>query len=191
MSEELDFFARDALVCAAELVGCALEIEGVGGVVVETEAYRAEGDPACHTFFRKKTRTFVAENEPGVCYVYLNYGIHWMLNFLTVGEFGPGFVLVRALRPESGIERMVERRGRDALKQLCSGPGKLTQAMAIDASLHGRRFGTQGKLIFSAKRGDTQVRQDRRIGITRAVDFPWRFTAVDAGGWLSWPFKEI
>jgi DNA-3-methyladenine glycosylase len=149
-------------------------------VVVETEAYDAEGDPACHTFFKPSARAFVERKAAGTAYVYLNYGVHWLLNVLVKGE-REGFVLVRALEPTAGLERMAERRGRDAMKQLCSGPGKLTQAVGIGPSEHGMDLCADAKRSFHAGAGGLEVLADGRIGISRGAELPWRFTLAGSG----------
>ena len=141
------FFRRDPVSCARELIGCVFEWDGCAGRIVETEAYAERGDEACHTFFRPSARRFVAEHGAGTAYVYLNYGMHWLFNVLVKGPHGCGFVLFRALEPVSGVEGMSERRGTGKSEGLCSGPGKLTQAMGIGGDAHGRRFlgeGTRG-----------------------------------------------
>ncbi|MEK0448954.1 MAG: hypothetical protein RL088_1222 [Verrucomicrobiota bacterium] len=150
------FFQRDPVTCARELVGCILEWKGCSGVIVETEAYSATNDEACHTWSRPSAREFVFRNDAGAAYVYLNYGMYWMLNVLIKGGAEDGFVLFKALEPRRGIDRMRERRLaarrtatggiRDAA--LCSGPGKLAQALAVTGEDHGRDFcGTRGIAI--------------------------------------------
>jgi hypothetical protein len=117
------FFQRDAVTCARELVGCKLTCGTLSGIVVETEAYDAEGDDACHTAFRPSARAFVSGHKAGAAYVYFSYGVHWMLNVLVKAERA-GFVLIRALEPLEGIQEMKKARGVQDLRQLCSGPGK-------------------------------------------------------------------
>jgi len=124
------FFERDPLICARELIGAELIWGNCSGVLVETEAYNAINDEACHTFMRPSTRAFIERNKAGAAYVYFNYGMHWMLNVLVKGQAN-GFVLIRALEPKTGIERMKKRRKLDDVKRLCSGPGKLTQPIVI------------------------------------------------------------
>jgi DNA-3-methyladenine glycosylase len=120
------------------MIGCELIWNGCGGVVVETEAYSVLNDEACHTFTRPSSREFVNRMPPGTAYVYLNYGVHWLLNVLVKGGSEDGFVLIRALEPMRGIEAMTRRRNMTQLKNLCSGPGKLTRALSIDGAFHGR-----------------------------------------------------
>lgn len=144
-------------------------------MVVETEAYNEIGDEACHAFFRPSTRAFIARNHAGIAYVYLNYGVHWMLNVLVKGN-ETGFVLIRALEPAAGLAAMRRRRGAEDVRTLCSGPGKLTQACAITGRDHERDLCAAARFGFHQRESECTVVADRRIGLTRAVDFPWRFT---------------
>jgi DNA-3-methyladenine glycosylase len=130
------FFKTDPLACARQLIGTELIWGKCAGVVVETEAYLTENDEACHCFNRPSTRAFVARNKAGAAYIYLNYGVHWMLNVLVKDGPRNGLILIRAIEPTRGIELMRSRRGGGDLRQLCSGPGKLTQALAIDMRHH-------------------------------------------------------
>ena len=171
------FFHRDPVTCARELVGCKLTCGTLSGIVVETEAYDAEGDDACHTAFRPSARAFVSGHKAGAAYVYFSYGVHWMLNVLVKSERA-GFVLIRALEPLEGIEEMKKARGVRDLRQLCSGPGKLTKALGVTARHHGRDMCSDAKFAFSPRSDDRLVNTSLRIGITRAIDFPWRFYAA-------------
>src|SRR5712692_1286727 len=170
------FFERDPLICARELIGAELIWAECSGVIVETEAYNAINDEACHTFMRPSTRAFIERNKAGVAYVYFNYGMHWMLNVLVKGN-ASGFVLIRALEPRIGIERMKKRRKLEDVKRLCSGPGKLTQALAITDRHHEMDLCSNPRHCF-LRHSNTfvDVVADVRIGITRSADFPWRFT---------------
>ena len=170
---DVSFFARDPAICAKELVGCAFRWRGVGGIIVETEAYAAEGDEACHTFFRPSARTFVAQHSVGDCYIYLNYGVHWLVNVLTKSDDGGnGFVLLRAMHPKWGVASMRERRRRDMLTDLCSGPGKLSQALGLTGLQHGNPISS----YFQCGQTDRpEVIAGPRIGISRAKSRPWRF----------------
>jgi len=170
-----EFFERDPVSCARGLVGCEIVWKGCGGVIVETEAYSVRDDPACHTFSRPSTRAFVAAHTPGTAYVYLNYGVHWLLNFLVKGGEEDGFVLIRALEPTRGLAAMQRRRGAEAPKKLCSGPGKLTQALGIGPAQHGYDFTKEAALRLSRRREVSDVASGPRIGISKAVDLPWRF----------------
>src|SRR6478735_2921767 len=129
-----DFFDRPFLEVARSLIGASLCWQGCGGRIVEVEAYAVEGDAACHTATRRSSRLFYQENPPGTAYVYLNYGIHWMLNVLA----REGILLIRALEPRFGIPVMRERRRQEKLRALCSGPGKLGQALGFTGQDHGR-----------------------------------------------------
>src|SRR5438132_12059596 len=123
------FFKRDPLTCARELIGTELIWDECSGVVVEVEAYAAIDDEAAHTFTRPSARTFIERNKAGAAYVYFNYGVHWMLNVLVKGDAN-GFVLIRALEPQRGIELMKRRRGVADVLRLCSRPGTLTKRFA-------------------------------------------------------------
>jgi DNA-3-methyladenine glycosylase len=169
------FFEGDPLVCAKSLIGCELVWGETSGIIVETEAYAEHGDAASHTFLQRGARKFIEEHPAGTLYVYLNYGIHWLLNFLVKGRDANGFVLIRALEPVCGIEVMAERRGFSELHRLCSGPGKLTQALAIDQRFHGRDFFEIAGTKILRRRRSIKIDVDRRIGITKALEFDWRF----------------
>lgn len=170
------FFRRDPLTCARELIGCELIWGRCGGIVVETEAYNAIGDEACHCFVRPSTRAFVERNKAGAAYVYFNYGVHWMLNVLVKGTEN-GFVLIRALEPTRGIALMQRRRGVRDERQLCSGPGKLTQALGITKRHDEMDLCADERFCFRNRiRDSIVVEADKRIGIRRSADLPWRFT---------------
>lgn len=168
------FFQRDPVTCARELIGADFHWRGCVGGIVETEAYAAVGDPACHTWNRPGARAFVEKHRAGDAYVYLNFGMHWLFNVLVKGDKGSGFVLLRALSPVAGIETMRLRRPgvRDHL--LGAGPGRLTRMMGIDGSVHGMSFLddpdcgiTLGRRVETVAAG--------RIGISKATEIPWRF----------------
>jgi DNA-3-methyladenine glycosylase len=171
------FFQRDPLVCARELVGTELVWGKCSGIIVETEAYLTLNDEACHTFTRPSTRGFVQRNEAGAIYIYFNYGVHWMLNLLVKGGDRTGLILIRALEPKRGLALMKKRRGLEDLRRLCSGPGKLTQALEITDRHHEQSIcdGARHYLLPRASE-DVRVVADPRIGISRSKDFPWRFT---------------
>ena len=174
------FFTRDPLTCARELIGTELIWGRCAGIVVETEAYAALGDEAAHTFTRPSAREFIARNQPGAAYVYFNYGVHWMLNVLVKGKEN-GFVLFRAIEPTRGIELMKKRRGVDDVRQLCSGPGKLTQALAITGKHHEIDLCSEPRHCFVRRpNAVVDLVADRRIGITRSADLHWRFTLRDS-----------
>jgi DNA-3-methyladenine glycosylase len=171
------FFQTDPLVCASELIGTTLIWGRCAGVIVETEAYLAENDQASHTFSRPSARSFVERNRAGACYVYFNYGVHWMLNLLVKGGPRSGLILIRALEPTRGISLMRARRGVEDLRRLCSGPGKLTQALDINARHHEIDLCSDPRHHFLARESrDVEVVADPRIGISRSKDFHWRFT---------------
>ncbi len=174
-----DFFTQHPLVCATELIGCELRWDHCGGIIVETEAYTAIGDEACHTFLRRGAQKFVDTHPAGTAYIYLNYGIHWLVNVLVKGEMD-GFVLIRAVEPREGIALMRERRGMEDPAKLCSGPGKLTRAMAIKPDVHGTSLCKDPRRAFYARPSELpppEIVSDVRIGISRAAELPWRFLA--------------
>ena len=175
------FFDRPVLTVASELIGTTLLWQGCGGRVVEVEAYGIEGDAACHTATRKSSRIFCQENPPGTAYVYLNYGIHWMLNVLA----GDGILLIRALEPLHGIPMMQTRRRQEELRALCSGPGKLGQALGLTGADHGHDL-TENIFYPGSTAG---VVTGRRIGISKAVDLPWRFLEKESP-WISVPLPR-
>jgi DNA-3-methyladenine glycosylase len=161
--------------CARQLIGATLEHGETTGIIVETEAYSAINDEACHTFSRKKARAFVSEHPPGTAYVYLNYGMYWLTNILVESPDGErGFVLIRALEPTSGIDLMKERRDREKLTDLCSGPGKLTIALGINGKHHGTNF-LGNPLRLTERKTEPEILTGPRIGISKAQDKPWRY----------------
>jgi len=162
-------------------------ISGVGGVVVETEAYD-ETESASHAFGGPTARTEVLFGPPGRAYVYRSYGIHWCLN-IVCRESGHGAgVLLRALEPTVGITRMMKRRGTQNLRSLCSGPGKLGQALEVTAALNGRRVDRAPFALLRAIENPTIV-GGRRIGISAAIERPWRF-GLKNSRYLSRPFSD-
>jgi DNA-3-methyladenine glycosylase len=147
------------------------------GVIVETEAYLTLNDEACHTFTRPSTRAFVERNEAGAVYIYFNYGVHWMLNLLVKGGERSGLILIRALEPRRGLALMKGRRGTEDIRRLCSGPGKLTQALDITQRHHETSICAGPRHCLLPRTGaGVRVVADPRIGISRSKDFPWRFT---------------
>jgi DNA-3-methyladenine glycosylase len=170
------FFQRDPLSCARELIGTELIWGSCSGILVEVEAYAAINDEAAHTFTRPSARSFIERNKAGAAYVYFNYGVHWMLNVLVKGKSN-GFVLIRALEPRCGVELMKKRRAVNDLHQLCSGPGKLTQALGITDRHHEMDLCADPRhcFVYNAE-GTFDVVADKRIGISRSAHLPWRFT---------------
>ena len=168
------FFASDPVRCAEALVGCTLVWGACAGIVVETEAYAAEGDAACHTFRRPSARQFVADHPAGAAYVYFNYGMHWLANVLVKGE-AEGFVLLRAVQPVAGLAWMRRRRGPRDVAELCSGPGRLARAFGIDGRHHGVDLCAGGRRGFLARVRTPEIVRGPRVGISLAQEKPWRF----------------
>ena len=184
------FFQRDPVTCARELIGCTLRWRNCAGVIVETEAYGAVNDEACHTWSRPSAREFVARHPAGAAYVYFNYGMHWMLNVLVKGGSEDGFVLFRAIEPVEGIAAMTRRRAKNSKSKiqnpksnswLCSGPGKLAQALGVTGRDHGRDFcAGAGAGIFPPATA-AEIEAGARIGISRAQHLAWRFMLRGSG----------
>jgi len=180
------FFTRDPVTCARELIGCELVWKRCVGIIVETEAYAALNDAACHTFARPSARDFVARHRAGAAYVYFNYGMYWLLNVLIKGGSEDGFVLFRAIQPTRGIAAMTRRRiahRRTPLahpRALCSGPGKLALALGVDGRDHGRDLCAAQTIGFRAPSEPVEVVADVRIGISKAAHLPWRFLLRDS-----------
>lgn len=184
MIEIARWCARPSPEVAHDLIGGEMLVDGVGGVVVECEAY-ARHEPASHAFPGPTRRNASMFGPAGRLYVYRSYGIHWMLNIVCGAEEGAGeAVLVRALEPTAGLETMRERRGREALLDLCRGPGRLGQALAIGPELDGEPIGA-GRIALVPAAPSGPVVQTPRIGITRAVELPWRFLLADSP-YVSW-----
>ena len=184
------FFQRHHLEVARDLIGTVLQWGPCSGIVVETEAYAAAGDEACHTASRPSTRKFMETNPAGAAYVYLNYGMYWLTNVLVKGGGsggGDGIILIRALEPLHGIPRMKRRRGRENLTDLCSGPGKLSMALGIRGGHHGERLAarersgkqTRGFTFRPPALENPDIVTDTRIGISKARELPWRFLLRD------------
>jgi DNA-3-methyladenine glycosylase len=172
------FYARPVVEVAADLIGCVLSHGGAAGRIVETEAYH-QTEPACHAYVGLTTRTSVLFGPPGNAYVYRSYGIHALLNPVCEAEGVGAAVLIRALEPVEGLELMRGRRGLERVEDLCSGPGKLTQALGIGLELNGTPLGDP--IVIRARNPADpvpEVQVGERIGITKAVDLPWRFCDV-------------
>lgn len=180
------FFRRDPLPCARELIGMELVHGDCHGIILETEAYREKGDPACHLFTRPSARDFARRHAPGTAYVYLNYGVHWLVNVLCQDEATgeSGFVLFRALEAVGGIGAMTTRRGTTDPRKLCSGPGKLTAALGIDGTFHGRSLIEEARFCLRHPEppANLEIIADRRIGISAGQELAWRFLAKDHPG---------
>jgi DNA-3-methyladenine glycosylase len=181
--EPLDerFFARSVHEVAPELVGCSLRFGEVGGVIVETESYDRD-DPACHAYVGRTPRSEVLFGPPARAYVYLSYGIHSLLNFVCEPEGSAAAVLIRALEPIWGMEEMARRRGVADPRLLCSGPGRLTEALGIGlewnrAPLLEAPFELRGR---ASGWRDVEVVATARIGISVATERPWRFCAASS-----------
>lgn len=181
------FFARAVAEVAPELVGCVLTVDGVGGVIVETERYQ-EDDPASHSFRGPKGRALVMFGPPGHLYVYRSYGLHWCANLVCEPEGSGAAVLIRALAPLHGIPVMRARRRGAADRLLCAGPGRLTEALAIDRHLDGAdALRPHGHVTLSGRTGPVELVSGPRIGISVAADRPWRF-GLAGSPYLSRPF---
>ncbi len=161
------------------MVGCRLLFAGCGGTIVETESYERD-DPACHAYVGLTPRTATLFGPPGRAYVYLSYGIHSLLNFVAEPEGEAAAVLIRALEPTTGLELMRERRGERPDTDLCSGPGKLTEALGIGLGENGADLSRDPFLLLAPDPGERpEVLTGPRVGITKAVDRHWRFSAAD------------
>jgi DNA-3-methyladenine glycosylase len=184
------FYRRPVLEVARELVGCTLTHGECAGVIVETEAYH-DSEPACHAFVGLTARTKTLFGAPGKAYVYRSYGVHALLNAVCEPEGVGAAVLIRALEPLAGREKMWGRRGDVSERQLCAGPGRLTQALGIGLELNETDL-EAGPIVLSAPlpawRG-APVAVDTRIGITKAVELPWRFCAAGSR-YLSRPVRR-
>jgi DNA-3-methyladenine glycosylase len=177
-AERLDteFFARSVHTVARELIGCRLFYCGRGGTIVETESYERD-DPACHAYVGLTKRTEVLFGPPGRAYVYLSYGIHSLLNAVAEPDGEAAAVLIRALEPTAGLEAMRARRGERPDTDLCSGPGKLTEALGIGLDANGAALAADPFLLLPPEPGwRGEVVTGPRVGITKAVDRPWRFS---------------
>ena len=178
-------FAMPSAQAAQALIGWTLTVDGVGGRIVETEAYDHE-DPASHSFSGPTMRNAVMFGPAGAVYVYRSYGIHWCMNMVCAGPASA--VLIRAIEPTQGLDRMAARRGLDDPRLLCSGPGRLCQALGVSREQNGLRIDQPPFALMPGARA--QVIAGPRIGISKAIDVPWRFG--EAGScFLSRPFQKV
>jgi DNA-3-methyladenine glycosylase len=185
------FYDRPVLQVARELLGCVVSHGECSGVIVETEAYH-DSEPACHAYVGLTPRTATLFGPPGRAYVYISYGVHALLNAVCEPAEVGAAVLIRALEPMTGLDLMAGRRGTAVEREraLCSGPGKLTQALGIGLALNGSDL-TGGPVVISAPGAGWErpaICAGRRIGITKAVDLPWRF-CVAGSPYLSAPLR--
>ena len=176
------FYDRPVLEVARDLVGCRLEHEGAAGIIVETEAYHFT-EPACHAYVGLTERTSTIYGHPGAAYVYRSYGIHALLNAVCEPEGVGAAVLIRALEPVEGLDLMRVRRGLQREEDLCSGPGKLTQALGVGLHRNGSSLVDGPVVVGPRDDAGPSTRHPRivtgeRIGITKAVELPWRFCAL-------------
>ncbi|MCM2566816.1 DNA-3-methyladenine glycosylase [Janthinobacterium kumbetense] len=179
-------FADDSSSVARQLIGVTVLVDGVGGRIVETEAYDRL-DPASHTYGGMTPRNAAMFGPPGHAYVYRSYGIHWCLNFVC-REAGHGAgVLIRAIEPVEGLDAMRERRGVEGERLLCSGPGKVCQALGV-SHLHNRLALDAPPFLLLAREGNVTVQTGPRIGISKAMDTPWRFVLAGSP-YLSKPLR--
>jgi DNA-3-methyladenine glycosylase len=181
IGERLDeaFFARSVHDVAEDLIGCAVLVDGVGGVIVETEAYERD-DPACHAYNGLTARNAPLFGPPAHAYVYFSYGMHSLLNFVAEPEGSAAAVLIRALEPRWSVDEMQRRRGREELRELCSGPGKLSQALGVGLELSGASL-LRPPFDLRAREagwGGVRIVTGPRVGISKAATLPWRFCAA-------------
>jgi DNA-3-methyladenine glycosylase len=177
--EGREFFDRSVHRVARELIGCTVVHGETGGVIVETESYHAD-DAACHAYGGPTPRSSVLFGPPATVYVYLSYGIHSLLNFVAEPEGDAAAVLIRALEPVEGVDLMRSRRRVNRIEELCSGPGKLTQALGIDLALNGSSL-ERGPIRVLPRRPGwrcPKISTSPRVGITRDAHLPWRFCAA-------------
>src|SRR6266404_5537304 len=179
------FFNRSVHEVAPDLIGATLLVDGVGGIIVEVEAYH-HTEPAAHSFSGPTPRNLVMFGPPGFSYVYRSYGIHWCVNFVCEKEGSASAVLIRALQPTHGIPAMRRRRGLQDERSLCSGPGKLTQALAITEEYNGLPLDAS-PIALHARADKPDIVAGVRIGISRAVELPWRY-GLKGSKFLSKPF---
>lgn len=179
------FFARSVHDVAPDLIGATLLVDGVGGIIVEVEAYH-HTEPAAHSFNGPTPRNMVMFGPPGFLYVYRSYGIHWCMNFVCEKEGSASAVLIRAIEPTQGIPAMRRRRGLHDERMLSSGPGKLCEAMAVTGKHNGLALDAPPIAIYARTR-KPEIVSGIRIGITKAVELPWRY-GLKGSKFMSKPF---
>jgi DNA-3-methyladenine glycosylase len=180
------FFNRPVLKVAPELIGATLLVDGVGGIIVEVEAYH-HTDPAAHSFTGRTERNAVMFGPAGYVYVYRSYGIHWCVNFVCESDGSASAVLIRAIEPTDGLATMRRRRGVKEERALCSGPGKLCEALAVTHKHNGLPL-DRAPFELRARSETPQIVTGPRIGITKAVEKPWRY-GLKGSRYLSKPFR--
>jgi DNA-3-methyladenine glycosylase len=180
------FFDRSVHAVAPELIGASLLVNDVGGTIVEVEAYH-HSDPAAHSYVGRTKRNAVMFGPPGFAYVYRSYGIHWCLNFVCEAEGSASAVLIRALQPIEGLAQMRRRRGVNDERALCSGPGKLAQALGVTIQQNGLAL-DRAPFELRARECAPEIITGVRIGISKAVEHPWRY-GLKGSPFLSKPFK--
>jgi DNA-3-methyladenine glycosylase len=173
VSQRVDFYARSVHAVARDLIGCVVRHGETAGRIVETESYHME-EPACHAYVGLTPRTQTLFGPPARAYVYFSYGIHSLLNAVCEDEGIGAAVLIRALEPVDGLDLMRARRGVERAQELCSGPGKLTQALGIGLAHNGSSL-VDGPIEVLPRTSEPQIVVGERVGITKAVDLPWRF----------------
>jgi DNA-3-methyladenine glycosylase len=180
------FFARGVHEVAADLIGVTLLLEGVGGIIVEVEAYH-HTDPAAHSFIGRTERNAVMFGPPGYAYVYRSYGIHWCLNFVCEAAGSASAALIRALAPRRGLAAMRRRRGLEDGRLLCSGPGRLCQALGVTGAHNGLPL-DHAPFELLPRAEAVEIERGPRIGISKAVELPWRY-GLKSSPFLSRPFR--
>jgi DNA-3-methyladenine glycosylase len=181
------FFDRSVLDVASDLIGVTVLVDGVGGRIVEVEAYH-QTDPAAHSYRGPTPRNAVMFGPAGYLYVYRSYGIHWCMNFVCEGKGSASAVLIRAIEPVEGLALMRRRRGVKDLRLLCSGPGRVCEALAITAAHNGLALDAPPFALYAAT-APVEVVSGVRIGLTKAIDKPWRYGEKDSR-FLSKPFPK-
>lgn len=182
------FFDRSVHEVAPDLIGATFLFNGVGGLIVEVEAYH-HTDPAAHSYRGETARNAVMFGPAGFAYVYRSYGIHWCVNVVCEAKGSASAVLIRALQPTQGIAAMQRRRGLDDQRLLCSGPGRLCEALGI-TKVHDGLPLDRTPFELRARSGDIDIVAGPRIGITKAVDLPWRY-GLKGSRFLSKPFRAV